>query len=197
MEINKYKICIISAACDVQGLVDCDLIAQLGEVACGGQAGRACADDGDLVAVGLRHDGGSVDIFTVPVGHEALQTANANGLVLDAAGTLALALALLRADAAADGGQGRGTIDDLIGGFEVTLGHMADELGDVDADGAAGLAGLVLAVDAALGLVHGHLGGVAQSHFLKILVADVGVLGGHGTLFGVHIESHFTFPPES
>ena len=74
---------------------------------------------------------------------------------------------------------------------------MADELGDVDADGAAGLAGLVLAVDAALGLVHGHLSGVAQSHFLKILVADVGVLGGHGTLFGVHIESHFTFPPES
>ena len=55
---------------------------------------------------------------------------------------------------------------------------MADELGDVDADGAAGLAGLVLAVDAALGLVHSHLGGVAQSHFLKILVADVGVLGG-------------------
>ncbi len=113
------------AACDVQGLVDCDLIAQLGKVACGGQAGRACADDGDLVAVRLRHDGCSVDIFTVPVGHEALQTANANGLVLDAAGTLALALALLRADAAADGGQGRGTIDDLIGGFEVTLGHMA------------------------------------------------------------------------
>ena len=185
------------AACDVQGFVDRDLIAQLGEVACGGQTGRACADDGDLVAVGRRHDGGSVDIFTVPVGHEALQTANANGLVLDSAGTLALALALLRADAAADGGQGRGTIDDLIGGFEVTLGHMADELGDVDADGAAGLAGLILAVDAALSLVHGHLGGVAQSHFLKILVADVGVLGGHGTLFGVHIESHFTFPPES
>ena len=48
----------ISAACDVQGLVDRDLIAQLGEVACGGQTGRACADDGDLVAVGLRHDRG-------------------------------------------------------------------------------------------------------------------------------------------
>ena len=185
------------AACDVQGLVDRDLIAQLGEVACGGQAGRTCTDDGDLVAVGLRHDGGSVDILTVPVGYEALQTANADGLVLDAAGTLALALALLRTDTATDGGQGRGTIDDLIGGFEVTLGQMADELGDVDADGAAGLAGLIFAVDAALGLVHGHLGGVAQSHFLKILVADVGVLGGHGTLFGVHIESHFTFPPES
>ena len=28
-------------------------------------------------------------------------------------------------------------------------------------------------------------------------VADVGVLGGHGALFGIHIESHLTFPPES
>ena len=181
----------------MQGLVNGDLVAKLCQIACGGQAGRACADDGDLVAVGRRHDGGGVDIFTMPVGHEALQTANADGLVLDAAGTLALALALLRTDTAADGGQGRGTIDDLIGGFEVTLGHMADELGDVDADGAAGLAGLVLAVDAALGLVDGHFFGVAQSNFLEVLVADVGVLGGHGALFGIHIESHLTFPPES
>ena len=88
----------------MQGLVDRDLIAQLGEVACGGQTGRSCTDDGDLVAVGRRHDGGSVNIFTVPVGHKALQTANADGLVLDAAGTLALALALLRTDTATDGG---------------------------------------------------------------------------------------------
>ena len=138
-----------------------------------------------------------MDVLAVPVGHEALQTADADRLILDAAGAFALALALLRADAAADGGQGGGAVDDLIGGLEVALGHMADELGDVDTDGAAGLAGLILAVDAALGLVHGHFGGVAQSHFLKILVADVGVLSGHGALFGVHIESHLTFPPES
>ena len=185
------------AASHVQGLVDCDLVAQLGQITGSGQAGRACADDGDLVAVGCGHDGSSVDVLAVPVGHEALQTADADRLILDAAGTLALALALLRADAAADGGQGGGSVDDLISGLEVSLGHMADELGDVDADGAAGLAGLILAVDAALGLVHGHFGGVAQSYFLKILVADVGVLSGHGALFGVHIESHLTFPPES
>ena len=185
------------AASHVQSLVDRDLVAQLGQITGSSQAGRACADDGDLVAVGCRHDGSGVDVLAVPVGHEALQTADADRLILDAAGALALALALLRADAAADGGQGGGAVDDLIGGLEVALGHMADELGDVDADGAAGLAGLILAVDAALGLVHGHFGGVAQSHFLKILVADVGVLSGHGALFGVHIESHLTFPPES
>ena len=185
------------AAGHMQGLVDGDLIAQLGQVACGGQTGRACTDDGDLVAVPCRHDGGGVDVFTVPVGHKALQAADAHGLVLDAAGALALALALLGADTAADGGQGRGAGNDLIGGFKVALGHMTDELGDIDAHGAAGLAGLILAVDAALCLVHGHLFGIAQCNFLKVLVADVGVLGGHGALFGIHIESHLTLPPQS
>ena len=181
----------------MQRLVHGDLVAQLCQIARSGQAGRTRADDGDLVAVGFRHDRGSVDVFTVPVGHEALQTADADGLVLDAAGALALALALLRADTAADSGQGRGAVDDLIGGFEVALGHMADELRDVDADRAAGLAGLVLAVDAALCFVYGHFGGIAKCHFLKVLVADVGVLRGHGALFRVHIESHLIFPPES
>ena len=50
--------------------------------------------------------GAGVDVLAVPVGHKALQTADANGLALDAADALALALALLRADTAADGGQG-------------------------------------------------------------------------------------------
>ena len=112
-------------------------------------------------------------------------------------GALAIALAVLRPDRTPDGRQGRGAVDHLIGGLKVALGHMADELGDIDAHGAAGLAGLILAVDAALCLVHGHLFGIAQCNFLKVLVADVGVLGGHGALFGIHIESHFTFPPES
>ena len=168
----------------MQGLVDGDLIAQLGQVACGGQTGRASADDGDLVAVPCGHDGGSVDVFAMPVGHKALQAADAHGLVLDAAGALALALALLGADTAADGGQGGGAGNDLIGGFKVALGHMTDELGDIDAHGAAGLAGLVLAVDAALCLVHGHLFGIAQCNFLKVLVADVGSWVGMGHFLG-------------
>ena len=61
-----YKVTVYEAlhvAGGVLGLVDRDLIAQLGEVACSGQTGRARADDGDLVAIGLRHDGGSVNIF--------------------------------------------------------------------------------------------------------------------------------------
>ena len=184
------------AAGHMQSLIDGDLVAQLGQVACSGQTGRACTDDGDLVAVPLGHDGCGVHVLAVPVGDEALQAADAHGLVLDAAGALALALALLRADTAADSGQGGGTVDDLIGGFKVALGHMTDELGDVDAHGAAGLTGLILAVHAALCFVHGHFFGVAQCHFLEVLVADIRVLGGHGALFRVHIESHLTFPPE-
>ena len=181
----------------MQSFVNSHLIAQLSQIAGSGQTGRACADDGYLMAVPLRHDGCGVHVLAVPVGYKALQTADSHRLVLDAAGALALALALLRADTAADGRQGRGAVDHLIGGLKVALGNMGDKLRDVDAHGAAGLAGLVLAADAALGLVHSHLGGVAQSHFLKVFVADVGVLRGHGALFGIHIESHFTFPPES
>ena len=181
----------------MQSFVNSHLIAQLSQIAGGGQTGRACADDGDLMAVPFGYDGCGVHILAVPVGHKALQTANGHRLILNAAGALALALALLRADAAADGRQGRGAVDHLIGGLKVALGNMRDKLRDVDTHGAAGLAGLVLAADAALGLVHSHLGGVAQSHFFEVLIADVGVLRGHGALFGIHIESHFTFPPES
>ena len=181
----------------MQSLVNGHLVAQLGQVAGSGQAGRACTDDGHLVAVPLRNDRCGVHVLAVPIGHKALQAADAHGLVLDAAGALALALALLRADTAADGRQGRGAVDHLIGGLKVALGNMRDKLRNVDAHGAAGLARLVLATDAALGLVHSHLCGVAQSNFLEVFVADVGVLRGHGALFGVHIESHFTFPPES
>ena len=73
---------------------------------------------------------------------------------------------------------------------------MADELGDIDAHRAAGLAGFVLAVHAALCFVHGHFFGVAKCNFLKVLVAHIGVLRGHGALLRVHIESHLILPPD-
>ena len=76
------------------------------------------------------------------------------------------------------------------------VGHMADELGDIDAHRAAGLAGFVLAVHAALCFVHGHFFGVAKCNFLKVLVAHIGVLRGHGALLRVHIESHLILPPD-
>ena len=182
------------AARHMQGFVDGDLVAHLGQVAGGGQAGRPGADHRDLAAVGGRLGRRGVHMFPVPVGHEPLQPADADGFALDAPDALALALILLRADAAADGRQRAGPGDDLVGGLKVALGHLGDKAGDVDVHRAAGTAGVVLALQAALGFLHGHLGGVAQGHLLEVLVADVGVLAGHGTLFRVHV-GHLTRPP--
>ena len=52
----------------------------------------------------------------------------------------------LRADAAADSGEGGGLVDDLIGALIVLFGDLLDEFGDLDLHRAAGDAGMVLAV---------------------------------------------------
>ena len=85
-----------NAACNVQGFVYGNLIAQLGQVAGNGQSGRTCTDNCHLMAVRLRLGSRGMDVFTVPVSHKALQAANADGFALDAAHALALALVLLR-----------------------------------------------------------------------------------------------------
>ena len=178
----------------MQGLIDRDLIALPGQVAGAGEAGGAGADDGHLVAVGGGANGLLGGVGVVPVGDEALEAADAHGLVLDAADAFALALGLLGADAAAHGGQRAVLGDDLIGGLEVALRHLGDKLRDMDLHGAAGHAGHVLAVEAALRLVNGLLLGVAQGYLFKVAAADHGVLMGHRILVGTHI-GHVTLPP--
>ena len=111
----------------MQGFVDGDLVAQLGQITRNGQTGGACADDSDLVAVRGGGNGLGVDIVAVPVGNKALETADTNSLALDAADALALALMLLRADTAADGGQRAGLRNDVVGGLKVALGDVLDE----------------------------------------------------------------------
>ena len=179
------------AAGQVQGLEHGDLIPLPGQVAGAGQAGGAGADDRHAMAVG----GGSGRLLggvgVVPVGHKPLQAADADGLALDAPDALALALGLLGADAAADGREGAVLGHDLIGGLKVALGHLGDEIGDVDLHRAAGDAGHVLAVEAALGLVNGLLPGVAQGDLLEIARADHGGLVGHGVLLQTHVR-HLT-----
>ncbi len=178
----------------MQGLEHGDLISLLGQVAGAGQAGRAGADDGNLVAVGGGTGRLLGAVLIVPVGHKALQTADANGLALDAADAVLLALALLGADAAADGGQRAGLVDHLIGTLEIMLIDLLDELRDLHVDGAAAHAGMVLAVEAAGSLIQGLLLGIAESHLQEVFVADVGILGGHLVLFQTHV-GHFTRPP--
>src|SRR5699024_5038331 len=116
------------------------------------------------------------------------QAANGHRLALDGPDAAGLTLALLGTHTAADAGQGVGVGDDLIGSFEVALGHLGDELRDANIHRAAAHAGLVLAVEAAAGLLHGHLGSVAQRDLLEVMVAYIGVLLRHGDLLQTHIR---------
>ena len=182
------------AAGQMQGLVHGDLVSLPGQVAGTGQAGGAGPDDGHLMAVGGGTHGLLGGVGVVPVGHKPLQAADAHALGLDAAHALGFALRLLGADPAADGGQGAVLSNDLVGGLEIALRHLGDELGNMDLHRAAGHAGHVLAAEAPLGLVDGLLPGVAQGHLFKVAGPDHRVLVGHGVLIRTHIR-HLTLPP--
>ena len=181
----------------VQRLEHGDVIALLGQITRAGQAGGAGADDGDLVAVARGLGSGLGGVGVVPVGDEALETADADGLALLAAHAMHLALALLRTDTAADGGQGGGLVDDLIGALEVPLGDLRDELGDADVHRAAVDTGMVLAVEAARGLVQRLLLGIAQRNLVrKFLLRTLGSWEGMGFLFRrILILAILTLPP--
>ena len=126
--------------------------------------------------------GGLFLLLHVVVGHEALQPADAHALALDAADALGFALLLLGAYTAADSGQGVGGGDDVIGGVEVALSHLGNELGDAHRHRAAGAAAGIGAVEAAARLGDGGLRRVAQGHLVKIGGANQGILLGHGVL---------------
>src|SRR5262249_25794946 len=79
-----------------------------------------------------------------------------------------LALALLRADAPADGRQQVGLLDRPDRPSEVAVGHEAQEARDVDADRAARDARLVLAGEAPHRLGAGLLGGVGARHLAGV-----------------------------
>ena len=134
------------AARKVQRFEDGHVVAELGKIARAGEPRGTRADDGDLMPVGLRLCGSLSCVGVVPVGNEALEPADADGLALDAARALAFALRLLRAHPSADGGKGRGAGNDLIGLFEFALRDEGDKFGDGDVDGAARNAGLIFTI---------------------------------------------------
>lgn len=178
-----------NAAGLVEGLKNGDIVAELAQIACTGKAGRTRADNGDLVTVGFGSYGCDLlGLVHVVVCDKALKAAYADALTLDAADALGLALLLLRANTAADGGQGVGGGDYLISCIEVALCDLCDELGNTNGNGAAGTAGGVVAVKAALCLVHCHLGSVAESDLVKIACTDHGILLGHRVFIHSHIS---------
>ena len=167
------------AAGQMQSLEDGDVIALSGQLAGAGQAGRAGTDDSHAVAVGGSGLQVGDAVVAGPVGDEALQTADGDRLALDAADALALALALLGADTAGDGGQRVGGAQDLVSAGQIALADLGDEIRNGDVDGTSADAGSVLAVQAALGLFLSLLQGIALSDLEEVLVADVGLLLGH------------------
>ena len=183
------------AARQVECLKHGDRVALACQLAGTGQTCGAGADHGHLAAV-LGRSGHVGDVVgSGPVGHKALHTADGHRLALDAADTLALALVLLRADAAGNGRQCVGVGEDLISAGKILLSYLTQELGDGNAHRATGDAQRILALQAALGLVHRLLGGVAQGHFLKVTVADIGLLLRHGGLVHLHISHSWHLLP--
>ena len=180
----------------MQSFENGDLIALLGQIAGASQAGGTGANDGNSVAIALRTNRLFGAEGVVPVSNKALQTANANGFALDAANTLGLTLSLLGANTAANCGQRGGLIDDLVSALEVAFLDLADELRNMDLNGAAVNTRHSLAVQAAVGLVNGGLLGVAQSDLIKVMCTHQGILGGHYITGRSHIcLCHFTVPP--
>ena len=175
---------------DVKGFIYGDVVAEFCEVARAGQARGTAADDGDFMPVGRHPLRLFLAVLVVIIGDEPFEPADADGLVSDAAGALALALRFLRTDPAAHGGKCRGLRDDLIRRFKIPFRHFGDEFGDMYVNGTARNAGFVLAMDAALGFVDGGFRRVTEGDFLKIPAAHVGRLAGHRIFIGTHVERH-------
>ena len=97
--------------------------------------GRVGADDGDLLAVLGSHLGRGSELGAIT--QEALELADGHGLGLLTTDALALALVLLRADAAADGGKHGVLADGIESAAEVLRADLLDKAGNVDVDGAA------------------------------------------------------------
>ncbi len=93
--------------------------------------------------------------LALEIGDEALEVADGDGLAFLAQDAAAFALALLRANAAGDGGQ-RVVFAHLCGGGKKFAGvDERDDFLDLDADGAIDLAAGLGAGDAARGLSDG------------------------------------------
>jgi hypothetical protein len=168
----------------VKRLENRDAVPHLRQVRGHRQARRPRSHDRDLVAGRDRRGGRRIAELhqRAVVGDEALEPADRHRLVLDADGALGLALLLLRADAAADGGQDVLLHQRVVGAFEITFPDLRDELGDVDFDRASGDTRVVLALDAALGLEHREVDRVAERDFVERMRALVRIAQRHRVL---------------
>ena len=168
------------AAKHMQRLIDRDVGPVADQVGRRGKPRRAGAGDRHLAELVLDHGRHGLGRARI-VANEAFEPADGNGLVLlmlddDA---LRLALRLLRTDAAANRGEDARLVDRLQRGIDIVQEKLPDEGGDVDADRAAGDAGGLFALDAALGFAVGIGYGIAEVDLLEVGGALGGVALGH------------------
>jgi len=153
----------------MERLEDGDFVAEKGEVGRDGQPGRAGADDGDFLAGRWSQFGnhGSA-MFSFPVGHESFKIADGDRSVFFGENTDLLALFFLRADTAANGGQGIGLFDLSGRPREITFHNQGNKSGDIDLDRTAGYAHRFLAFETSRGFDLGQFRGEPMGDFLKI-----------------------------
>jgi hypothetical protein len=152
----------------VEGLVHGHLAAGLGHVGGAGHSGRTRADDPDAERVALDVRDVGPALLDRDVADIALEATDCDRLERLTDRAHALALILLRADPPADRRQQVRVGDHVVGAAKVLVGNALDEVGDRDADRAAGHAGLLGAHQAALGLEQRVLDPVALVHFLEV-----------------------------
>ncbi len=149
----------------------------LGQVAGTCQSAGAAAHHRHLaargVALALRFG-----LCTVVVGHETLQGANGDRLVLHTHHAAALALRLLRTHASADGRQCRVHADGDVCLVEVLFLDILYETRNVDAHGTGLHAARLLALQAAVGLRDGLALRQSEAHLVEVPCPHLGLLLG-------------------
>ena len=158
-------------------------MAFLGQLACDGETGGACADNGDLFSRVFRIAGTRTSPGRFEISGKALEAADGDGLAFLAEDALRFALRLLRADPSADGGQAIGFFYDMDGAHEIAFLDFLYKVGDLDIYGAAFDAGRILAVKAPGRFTHCIFFRVAKGDFVEVLDPELRVLLGHFPAF--------------
>jgi len=180
----------------VQRLEDRHRVAELREVAGRREAGRAGADDRDLLVTPDLARGGFAPaaVRALPVGDETLKPADADRILMGGKHATRLALVLDRADAAADRGQQVTATDRGGGAREIPERDVAHEVADRHVDRTTLLAHGVLAGQAAARLGYGALHGIALGDLVPAPAALLRVQARHRGLARIH-DGHGAYLP--
>ncbi len=152
----------------MQCLEDCNIIPHLRQITGTGQAGGAGTDHRYFLILLLFRTFRPDTVLSCPVSHETLQLADRNRLSLNAADTLTLTLALLRADTAAYSRKGRSLADDLIGCFDIAFLDLLNKSWNINRNRTSLDTLRILTINTTGGLPHCLFFIISQTYFFKI-----------------------------